>query len=184
MSLPHMKIAFVVLAAIGVAVYGVGQLAASPDTDPGTTEATVDSLDAQVTSAGWVDMDHNMSDQPGFQMPSSMMPGMPEGDDQRLGIEVTLVNTSEDTRPLRPAEEFTLHTSKDDKTWEPKVDTFDDLARLAPGNGVNGTVFFDLPPAALADSTTWIEWTRGDTTTRLSLPGEGAGDAPDHSHNH
>lgn len=172
------------LAALAVATYGVLRLTSSSEAAPESNAATVDSLTAQVLSAGWSDMDHDMSgDSPGYQMPAAMMPGMPENGDQRLGVAVTVVNTSADTRPLRPAEEFVLRTSKDDKRWTPRADTFGELPRLAPGNAVKGTLFFDLPSTALKDSPAWIEWTHGDTANRLMLPMDGVSDGPGHSHN-
>jgi Domain of unknown function (DUF4352) len=184
MSLPNKRILVIVLAALAVATYGVLRLTAPSDAAPESDSATVDSLTAQVLSASWADMDHDMSgNAPGYQMPPAMMPGMPQNGDQRLGVAVTVVNTSDQTRPLHPTEEFVLRTSKDDKQWTARTDTFSDLPRLAPGNAVKGMLFFDLPPAALADSPAWIEWTHGDTANRLTLPMDGVSSGPGHSHN-
>lgn len=184
MSLPHKRIFIIVLAALAVATYGVLRLTAPSDAAPESDSATVDSITAQVLSAGWADMDHDMSgDAPGYQMPPAMMPGMPENGDQRLGVALTVVNTSAETRPLRPTEEFVLRASKDDKQWTPRTDTFGDLPRLASGNAVKGVLYFDLPPTALTDSAAWIEWTHGDTANRLMLPLDGVRGGPGHSHN-
>lgn len=185
MSLPRMRVMLVALATSAVATVGVVRLAASSDDPSATTsQASVDSLTAQVTAAGWTNMDHNASaPASGYQMPPGMMPGMPEGDDQRLAVSVTVVNTSDATRPLRPGEEFSLRAGTDGRRWAPHSDTFGELPRLAPRNAVNGILFFDLPPAELSGSPAWIEWTHGDTTSRLTVPLDGVGSPPGHSHN-
>jgi hypothetical protein len=185
MPVPRMRIAIVVLAASAVATIGVVRLAALPDAhSAAATQASVDSLTARVTAAGWTTMDHDMSgDAPGYQMPPAMMPGMPENGDQRLAVSVTVVNTSDETRPLRPGKEFTLRGGKDGRQWAPHSDTFGDLPRLAPRNAVNGILFFDLPPAEMTDSPAWIEWTHGDTANRLTIPMDGVSSGPGHSHN-
>jgi len=152
---------------------------AAPDLGPPAPVAHVDGLDSQVTAASWVQMDHDMApDAPGYQMPPAMMPGMPQGDDQRLAVTISVANTSADTRPLEPDLEFTLHSNA--KHWSAQTGTFGELPRLAPRNAVNGVLFFDLPPADLVDSSSWLEWTHGGTSTRLAIPLHGA--APTHSH--
>lgn len=183
MALPSMRITLVALAALAVAAVGVGTLAASPD-DPGTADqATVDSLTTRITAAHWTAMDHDMSgDAPGYQMPPAMMPGMPENGDQRLAVSVTVVNTSDGTRPLRPGKEFTLHAGKD-RQWTSHSDTFGTLPRLAPHNAVTGILFFDVPPAELTDFPAWIEWTHDGAANRLVIPMAGVRSGPSHSHN-
>jgi len=184
MSLPRMRVVLVVLAALAVATFGVVWLSAAPAPSVTASQATVDNLTAQVTAAGWTNMDHDMSgDAPGYQMPPAMMPGMPEKGEQRLAISVSVVNTSDGTRPLRPGEEFTLHAGKDGRQWARSSDTFGDLPRLAPRSAVNGVLFFDLPPAELTGSPAWLEWTHGDTTSRLIIPMDGVRSGPTHSHN-
>src|SRR5258708_21469917 len=125
MSLPRMKIVIVPLTALVVAAIGVFRLVAAPDTSSSVaSQATVDSVTASVTAAGWTSMDHDMSsDAPGYQMPPAMMPGMPENGDQRLAVTVSVVNTSDDTRPLRPGKEFALHTGQENKKWAPHSTT-------------------------------------------------------------
>jgi hypothetical protein len=170
------------VAALGVAIFGVVRLVAAFSADqlgPLTAVAHVDGLDSQVTAASWVQMDHDMApDAPGYQMPPAMMPGMPQGDDQRLAVYISVANTSADTRPLEPDLEFTLHSSA--KQWSAQTGTFGELPRLAPRNAVNGVLFFDLPPADLVDSSSWLEWNHDGTSSRLVLPLNGA--APVHSH--
>src|SRR5690242_8057167 len=112
MSLTRARVGLVLVAAVAVTAVGVPRLVASLAT-PVTvsTQATVDSLNTRVSKADWTDMDHDMSsDAPGYQMPPAMMPGMPTDGEQRLSVTVTVVNTSDDTRLLRPGKEFALRT--------------------------------------------------------------------------
>jgi hypothetical protein len=181
------RIVLVVLTALVVAVFGAVQLLAEQDAPPATQEkmATVDSLTAQVTNAVWTDMDHDMSpNAPGYQMPPAMMPGMPDGGDQRIAVHVTVTNTASDTRPLRPGKEFTLRAGKDGREIAPHSHTFGDLPRLPAGNAVNGILFFDLPPAELAQSPALLEWKHGDSVARITLPMDGATPGQDHSGGH
>jgi hypothetical protein len=180
-----MAITVVVLAAVVVAVFGAGRMVAavgSPDPSVATSSATLDNLTAQVSKAGWVGMDHNMaSDAPGYVMPPAMMPGMPTGEDQRFAIGVTVLNTSSETRQLRPGEEFTLRGA-DGAEWTPKSHTFGELPRLAGHNAVTGMLYFDLPPAGLADGAGWLQWKHQGDTTGITIPVGGTPD-PEHSHN-
>jgi hypothetical protein len=173
-----------VVGASAVATVGVVRVVATPAAPAATADqATVDGLTARVAAAGWTAMDHDMSDNAtGYQMPPAMMPGMPEGDDQRLAVSVTVINTSGETRPLRPDKEFVLRADKENKRLAPHSDTFGDLPRLAPHNAVRGVLFFDLPPAELT-APAWIEWTHDDTVFRLSIPIDGVSAPPNHSHN-
>lgn len=179
------RIVIVALMALVVATIGVVRLAASQDApSAAASQASVDSLTTSVTAAYWANMDHDMSgDAPGYQMPPAMMPGMPENGDQRLAVTVTVANTSDGTRPLRPGEEFALHAGKEGKQWAPHSTTFGDLPRLAPHNAVEGVLFFDLPPAQLTDAAAWIEWTHADSANRLTIPMDGVSSGPSHSHN-
>jgi hypothetical protein len=183
MPLRSLRTVIIALAASAVATVGVVRLVASPDTLAATYETTVDSLTARVAVAGWTSMDHDMSgNAPGYQMPPAMMPGMPENGDQRFSVSVSVVNTSDETRLLRPDEEFALRAGKENRRWAPHSDTFGDLPRLAPRNAVTGTLFFDLPPADLGSSA-WIEWTHDGTASRLIIPMDGLSGPTSHSHN-
>jgi hypothetical protein len=181
--LPRLRTVIVVLAASTVTTVGVVRLVASPDAPDVADKATVDSLTARVAVAEWTSMDHDMSsDAPGYQMPPAMMPGMPENGDQRLAVAISVVNTSDETRLLRPDEEFVLRAGTGSGRWAPHSDTFGDLPRLAPHNAVTGTLFFDVPPAEFG-SPAWIEWAHDGTTNRLTIPLDGVGAPPSHSHN-
>jgi hypothetical protein len=185
MSLPPKRILLVVLMALAVATVGVIRLAVSSGASATASgEATVDSLTAMVTTAEWTAMDHDMSSNaPGYQMPPAMMPGMPEDGDQRLAVSLSVVNTSDGTRPLVPDKEFALRAGKDGTLRPPHSDTFGDVPRLAPRNAIKGVLFFDLPPAELTGSPVWLEWTHEGTTTRLTIPLDGTPSSESHSHN-
>jgi len=182
MSLMRTRIIIVLLAALAVTAFGVTRLFAAQS---GAVEVSqvgnLDGLTAQVTTAGWVEMDHDMSgNAPGYQMPPAMMPGMPEQGQERIEVKLTIANVTDGTRPLRAGEEFTLHAAKGDKSWTAHSHTFGELPRLAGRHAVSGVLYFDLPPADVADSTTWIEWSHGGSSTRLFVPLNGA--APEHQH--
>jgi hypothetical protein len=186
MPLVRGRVVLVIVAAFVVATLGVARLVASTAT-PATVsiQTTVDNLRTRVVTAGWTTMDHDMSgDATGYQMPPAMMPGMPDDGDQRLAVAVAVVNTGEDTRPLRAGKEFALHAGAEGRRWTPHSSTFGALPRLAPHNTVEGTLFFDLPPAELTASPAWIEWTHADTVNRLAIPMDGVSAGPSHSHNH
>jgi hypothetical protein len=184
MSLARTRILIIVVVALAVAIFGITRLfvASSVEAEVSRT-GSLDSMTAEVTKAGWVEMDHDMTeDAPGYQMPPGMMPGMPEQGEQRMSLTITIINTSDQTRQLRAGEEFVLHSARNGQKWTPRVHTFGDLPRLAPHSGVTGTLYFDLPPEAVADSATWVEWSHGNTSTRLSVPLNGA-IGGEHPHN-
>ena len=102
---PVALIAVAVLAAVS----GLWMMVArnAPAGLPVTAEA--DGLSVGLHEAGWVSMDaHTMDSQGGFQMPAQMMPGAPAGDEMRLGIALTLVNTADRAREFNLGEEFVL----------------------------------------------------------------------------
>lgn len=178
------RIVIVIAAALAVAIFGVTRLFTAQDSvAEAAPTASLDGLNAQVTTAKWSTMDHDMSpNAPGYQMPPQMMPGMPEQGKQRLSVSVEVTNTSAETRPLRPAEEFALRAGEGAPLIAPHSDTFGDLPRLAPRNGIRGVLYFDLPADELSDSPGWIEWTHGGTTSRLTLPLNGVQPQPGHGH--
>jgi hypothetical protein len=168
-------ITLVLLVALAVAFFGVRAYVSTIDNPPAAANAsaTLSGLTASVGSADWVMMDHDMSTAaPGYQMPPAMMPGMPAEGEQRLQVPVTVVNTTGETRPIRPGKEFLLRTESADTPLTPHSDTFGELPRLAPGSAVSGVLYFDLPP----HSPEWIEWTHEGATARLAI-----GVAPPHS---
>jgi hypothetical protein len=185
MRLARIRIVIVVVAALAAAIFGItrliGALGAEAQASP---TGSLDSLNVAVSNAGWLDMEHDMStNAPGYQMPPAMMPGMPEQGKERLAITLTVMNTSDGSRPFRPAREFALHAGKGELIT-PHSDTFGEVApRLAGHNAVTGTLFFDLPTGEVDDSATWLEWSHGGASARVSVPMNGAGSGPIHQHN-
>ncbi|HKT04377.1 MAG TPA: hypothetical protein VJT31_33040 [Rugosimonospora sp.] len=142
--------------------------------------ANLDGLNASVSDAGWLSMD--MPQTGGYQMPPAMNPGMPAAGDERLAITVTVLNTTGTTGSLHAAQEFTVRTAKDGKTWTPISNTFGDLPRLAAGNGVSGLLYYDLPSADISgQDPIWVDWSRPSGTRALEIPLPGQ--APAHAHN-
>lgn len=179
----RIRIVILVLAALAMAAFGIVRLVDSlrPELQA-TAVGHLDNLNVEVTTAGWVDMDHDMSaNAKGYQMPPQMMPGMPEQGKERLAVSVTVTNTGNDTRPVKPIDEFALHATKDGQLITPHSDSFGELPRLAPHNAVKGVLFFDLPPGDMVDSATWLEWQHAGTRARISVPMNGSG--PAHQHN-
>jgi hypothetical protein len=144
-----------------------------------TASAGLDGLSAAVTEAGWLSMDMPQTD--GYQMPAAMNPGMPAAGDERLALTITVVNTTGTTGSLRTTKEFSVRTAKDGKRWTPVSGTFGDLPRLAPGNGVTGILYYDLPASDVSSAApVWVDWSRSSGTRALSIPLPGL--APTHSH--
>jgi hypothetical protein len=162
-------VVLVVGAAVAVSVLGVGQLVGAAPPEPPSPTSTLDGLRVSTGSPGWLAMDHDMStNAPGYQMPPAMMPGMPAEGEERLAIPITVANTAGATRPLHPAQEFTLHARPGGPALEPHSTTFGELPRLPAGSAVTGTLFFDLPSAEL-DESAWIEWRHDGATARLAI---------------
>ncbi|GAB3904515.1 hypothetical protein GCM10029964_098380 [Kibdelosporangium lantanae] len=169
-------ITLVLVVAAAIAFLGVRSYVVGTNARPSAEvrqSAAIGGLTASVGSADWVVMDHDMSSTaPGYQMPPAMMPGMPADGQQRLEVAVTVVNTTGETRPVRPGREFMVRTDSGDPPLPPHSDTFGELPRLAPGSAVSGMLYFDLPPHSPA----WIEWNHEGVTARLQI-----GVAPPHS---
>lgn len=179
----------VIVIALVVAVVGAGELAAMvrARSEPinGDT-ATVGGLTIHLERVEWVSFD---SDDPtlsdpkasnGYSMPSQMMPDMPTDGNARLNLEVVLDNSTGDGRTLDTDKEFWVGGGKDDKLYKLQGDTFGGLGRVNPGDGVNGKLFFDMPPTGKDDPPLYLEWRRGGDTVRVFItPG---GKPSQHSH--
>jgi hypothetical protein len=178
----HWGTALIAVTAIAFGSAGIAQFALLVGDRPAVNlvpSASLDGLTAAVNEAGWLNMD--MPQTGGYQMPAGMMPGMPAAGDGRLALTVTVVNTTSDTRPLRATDEFSVRTAHDGKRWTAVSASFGDLPRLAPGNGVTGMLYFDLPATDFAGpGTAWVEWHHLGATSALEIPLVGA--APAHSH--
>lgn len=144
--------------------------------------ATVDGLAVNVHESGWVPMDtHTMDSQSGFQMPAQMMPGAPAGDDMRLGIAVTLLNTEPRVIEFNLVDEFVLVGGTIDGAVRLHSDTFGVLGRLTPGSAVNGVLYFDTVVPGPTDPPLVLRWIRGGETTDLGVS-LGEADSAPHPH--
>jgi hypothetical protein len=139
---------------------------------------TVGGITASTYDAGWVAMDHSMNDQGGYQMPAQMMPGAPEGDDMRLGVPLTLLNTGDESRQFILPEEFSLLGGRNDQPRLLHSDTLGQLSRLGPGSAVNGVLYFDTIVPGSGDAPLYLRWQRDGRTVRLAI--RLGGDVPDH----
>lgn len=153
---------------------------AAAEADP-RASGTLGGLSAQLDTAGWVSMDaHSQSDAGGYQMPAQMMPGAPEGDDMRLGVSLTLVNTDRRVREFDLATEFFLGGGRNEQLRPLHSDTFGGLARLSPDSAVDGFLYFDTVVPGAADPPLYLQWTRDGRTIRLAVPLTGS--TPGHGH--
>jgi hypothetical protein len=121
---------------------------------------------------------HSMDQQGGYQMPAQMMPGAPAEGEARLGVRLTLHNTSKQARQFNPIEEFLLLGGVGDPR-APHSDTFGRLTRLNPGSAVDGTVYFDTVVPNKDDPPLTLRWVRGGEEYVLAIP---IGDAPSGHH--
>lgn len=148
-----------------------------PTSFPST--ATLGGLSVRLHDAGWLGMDsHSTDNQGGYQMPAQMMPGAPVGDDMRLGVPLTLVNTTGRVAQFDLAKEFTLGGGVTDEPRPLHSDTFGALPRLTPGNAVDGVLYFDTKVPDPSRPQMYLIWTRagGEVRLAVSLPGG----SPDH----
>lgn len=168
----------VLAAAVTVVVAGSLVLAGTlRDSTPRPAQATLHGLNATILSAGWVPMDaHTMDQGGGFQMPAQMMPGAPEGDQMRLGVPITILNTDPTEQQFNLAEEFFVVGGVSDQPVPLHSDTFGLLSRLAPGSAVNGVLYFDLIVPSPADPPLMLRWVRDGDAVDLPIPL--GGDAP------
>jgi hypothetical protein len=132
--------------------------------------AELGGLTTTLKQAGWVPMEAHHMDQTGFQMPAQMMPGAPTGDDMRLGIPVTLVNTSDEPRGFSLPGEFTLSGGRTSSPVRLHSDTVGRLRRLNPGSAVSGVLYFDTVVPDATDPPLVLRWSRDGEAVDLLVP--------------
>lgn len=142
--------------------------------------ATLDGLTTEVHEAEWVPLDHVHDGDGGFLMPDQMMPGAPSGDEVRLGVNLTLSNTSSGTHTFNIADEFLITGGVTPQPQPVRADNIGVLPRLAPGAAVDGTIFFDLEVPGEDDPPLYLQWTRDGDVIQIAVPL--ADDAPGHDH--
>lgn len=144
--------------------------------------ATLGGLSARLHDSGWLSMDDaHHDDQGGYQMPAQMMPGAPAGDDRRIGVPLTLVNTGDRVRRFNLAEEFFLRGGRENGPRTLHSDTFGPLSRLGPGSAVDGVLYFDTVVPGPDDQPLYLEWRRDGQTVPLAITMLGQAPAP-HEH--
>jgi mono/diheme cytochrome c family protein len=101
--------------------------------------ATREGLTLRLESSKWLEdhLDHGT----GYEMPSSMTPGLPERGTHRLSIEMTASATGRAAAPFDPAE-VRLVGAGDEPIW-PKTDLRS--LTLRPGEQVSAVLEYDVP---------------------------------------
>jgi hypothetical protein len=175
----------IVVAVIGLVQAGL--IARGPSAGPPEPHAALDGMQIAVAKSQFLsheDMDPIPLDPAapsgpvGYQMPGSMMPGMPAEGRTRLMIQLQLVNGVDKDRTVDPANEFLLRDERG-QTVLTEGDTFGGLSRLTPSTGMAGALFFDVPTDGAASHQWVLEWKRGRHTARLAVT---PGAVPAHSH--
>lgn len=136
------------------------------------TSASIGGLNTNVRSGGWIDFDmgHVMDGQGGFMMPDAMMPGAPSGGQVRLGVAVTLANTSSRTVEFNLLGEFTVTGGGLEQPSPPVANTVGDLSRLGPGSAIDGVLYFDIDPPAEDAAPIYLRWSRDGRTVQIPVP--------------
>lgn len=160
-------VAAVVTAVLGTTLWRERRAAA--ESRPAAT-ARLGGLDAAPGPAGWAAMTHHeMDGQSGYQMPSAMMPGAPEGDDMRLGIPITLTNSGDEPQRFDLVREFSLAGGEKGDVRKLHSDTLGQLPRLNAGSAVRGVLYFDVDPPGAGDPPFLLTWTRDGDSRRMTV---------------
>lgn len=152
---------FVALAA-GAALVGLGLLfllVAPPRPAalqaPGTLRSG--DLSLQIQDSGWITHDTIGGATPapdkGFQMPASMMPGMPDEGKHRLYLEVVLDDVGQSRAPFAP-QEFTLR-APEGGSWPLNEPPSFGPASLEPGQTRSLDLMFDIPDTVSQVALAW-----------------------------
>ncbi|MGD2113563.1 MAG: c-type cytochrome [Acidobacteriota bacterium] len=126
--------------------------------------ATIEGLEIRLLGARWIldQMDHGEN----FQMPSTMMPDMPEWGKQRVTLDLMFFNHSTDAQ-VYDGSEFHLVPEMGDEV--PPVGAQVGRAKIGPGQGLNTAIHFDFdttePHGKLR-----VAWRRQGDTVYLPIP--------------
>lgn len=113
------------------------------------------------------------SDQGGFAMAASMMPGMQSGTNDRLHVQLNLANVTKD------AQQYQLNgfrvVGPGGKSW-PNSDSggITPAATLAPGFEATVNLYFDIPDSQSSKNLT-VKWSRGGKTLTFPVNTSGTG---------
>ena len=124
--------------------------------EPGTLEAN--GLRLQIQNSGWISHDKAggptpASIQNGFEMPASMMPGMPAPGSQRLFLELVLSDVGQDSVSFT-AREFSVR-APNGIFWKPNNPALFGPSSLQPGQGRSVDLFFDVPEGVTRLELVW-----------------------------
>lgn len=133
----------------------------------------------QVQDTGWITHDDIGGPAPpsvenGFQMPASMMPGMPDHGIHRLYLEAVLSNTGWSDDGFAPRE-FSVRSATGE-TWALDQPATFQAGSLGPGQARSLDLLFDVPEAV---SQLDLVWTHGG---QVQLVRVGAAPPPIHDH--
>lgn len=148
--------------------------------------ADMDGVAVAVESTVWAPMspmDPTATDPSGFAMPAQMMPGAPGEGLVRLGVRVTLSNTTSGPEEFSLVEDFTMTGGLEAEPVPLSADTVGEVGRVGPGAALNAVLYFDLVPAEDEDMPPlYLKWTRGQDTVLIpvGLPGNEAPEPHQH----
>jgi hypothetical protein len=169
--------------AAGASLVGLGLLllvVAPPRPAPLVEQGTLLSgdLSLRIQDTGWITHDTIGGATPapdtGFQMPASMMPGMPDEGKHRLYIEVTLDDVGQASASFAP-QEFTLRTPEG-RSWPLDQPASFGPATLLPGQIRSLDLLFDIPDTV---SQVLLAWNHDGETQQLAIDSR-----PPPPHNH
>jgi hypothetical protein len=148
----------------------------APAAEPGTLRSG--DLSLQIQDAGWITHDPiggaTSAPDKGFQMPASMMPGMPDEGRHRLYLEVVLSNAGQSSGTFGP-QEFALRSS-DGRVWGLNDPPSFDRATLLPGQTRSLDLYFDIPDTV---AQVQLAWAHDGDTQQLPIDSQ-----PPPPHNH
>jgi len=126
-------------------------------------------LSLQIQGTSWITHDDVGGPTPpavehGFQMPASMMPGMPEHGTHRLYVEAVLSNIGQSQASYSPGE-FTAR-APGGGTWHLNQPAAFAPGVLAPGQERSLDLFFDIPESQVA---TELAWTHDGLTQSIPV---------------
>ena len=123
--------------------------------DAGTLR--IGDLSLQIQDSGWITHDHiggaTPAPEKGFDMPASMMPGMPDEGKHRLYLEVVVEDTGQSSATFAPRE-FTLR-SPGGSTWTLNDPPSFGPQTLMPGQMRSLDLYFDIPETVAQVQLAW-----------------------------
>ena len=149
-----------------------------PGPPSGSGTLRIGDLSLQIQDSGWITHDSiggaTPAPEQGFQMPASMMPGMPDEGKHRLHVEVVLENAGSSGTSFAP-QEFALRAS-DGRSWPLNEPASFERATLQPGQTRSLDLYFDIPDTV---AQVQLAWAHDGDTEQLAIDSR-----PPPPHNH